>query len=130
MGPEREQAIPQVLNLWAPEYFQATTIKKSGEKFQVPAYDVPVSPFFDGDMNIKNNAAHLDGRKMKLEIIPTFKETETHYFLAFIKYHAKDVAPIGGHDHDAESVWMSIRKDGTATGTHVWRASIRFGREI
>jgi hypothetical protein len=85
MGPEREQAILQVLNRWAPEYFQTTTVKKSGEKFQVPPYDVPVSPSFDGDMNIKNNAAHLDGRKMKLEIVPTFKETETHYFLAFIK---------------------------------------------
>jgi hypothetical protein len=116
LTPERREFVLRLLKTYAPEIYQAAPVTWKNDKFQMPAYDVPASPFYDGDKNVKNNVENLSGRKIKPEVIGDFSETDTHYFLSVMKYNVKDTALVGGHHHDAENIWMAVRKDGTPNG--------------
>jgi len=131
LGPDRAASILNLAHHWAPRFYAQTEIEtvtdQNGRTRYIAApQDLIVSPFFDDD-DLRNNKINMeklvdrDGPlpfPMYAEVPFLFQETQTHYFLKYIKYNAIDTGRLGfsSHAHDAEQVWMAIRKDGTPYG--------------
>ncbi len=118
---------------YAPRFFVETELSKvsTGDRpslYAMRPQDLIVSPYFDGDKDLRNNKKNIEGMNLDKPIsfpmsseVPFFvRETLTHYFLRYIKYNAVDDGLLG-HAHDAETVWMAIRKDDHRFGSlEVW----------
>lgn len=102
-----------VAKRWAPVLEQEV---KDGKDL-LTAYDFDGN--WAGDDNDENLSACLAGSKscdLSAKVYFTVIETATHWFVQYLPYHATDAKMTNGHEHDTESVFAVVQKDGSATG--------------
>lgn len=102
-----------VAKRWAPVFHQEV---KDGKDL-LTAFDFDGN--WAGDDNDENLAACLDGTRpcdLSAKVYFTVIETSSHWFVQYLPYHATDAKMTNGHEHDTESVFAVVAKDGTATG--------------
>ena len=104
---------------YAPVIFQSTTSKDVVDH----RADYLVRFNFDGDWNLANNAEHFAQGKGYFDaaVYYTVLETQTHYFLVYMFYHAVDIKNYPfygdrGHPHDLEGITLIVEKDGSKFG--------------
>lgn len=75
---------------------------------------------FDGDWNGGNNWANLPEGSSQAYVYYTVVETETHWFIIYNLFHARDYTDrcVAGtcHENDNEGIILTVRKDGTPYG--------------
>ena len=91
---------------FAPTLFQETRDQRD----LLAAFD------FDGDWDLSNNAAHVDGRPLPAVVYYAVVETATHWFITYLPYHPVDAKRPTGHDNDTEHATLVVRRGGTRFG--------------
>jgi len=102
-----------VAKRWAPVLHQ----QYRDEKDLFTAYD------FDGNWvgndNEESLSACTSGKKtcsLAAKVYFTVIETSSHWFVQYLPYHPVDAKVTNGHEHDTESVFLVVSKDGGGTG--------------
>ena len=97
---------------WAPMVAQATWFE--------PKADYLARFDFDGDWKGDNNWENTAVGSSQAYVYYAAVETETHWFLIYNFFHARDYSAscVGGtcHENDNEGLILTIRKDGTPSG--------------
>jgi|SRR5579871_5932044 len=129
---------------WAPIFYQET---HDPVKDLYSAYD------FDGDWDGDNNAENMacyakggcpsakcDGQGCPLVATVYYAvfETATHWFIQYMPYHPLDWKLTSGHEHDTESVFAVVGKDGSPFGAlqaletrfHIWWLDFADGQSV
>lgn len=102
-----------VAKRWAPVFHQE--VRDGKDLFT--AFDFDGN--WAGDDNEENLAACLDGKKtcdLSAKVYFTVIETSSHWFVQYLPYHATDGKQTNGHEHDTESAFAVVAKDGSPTG--------------
>lgn len=107
----------KVAEQWAPIYYKDFSPEFSSSLDRFNPIDHPVSLFFDGNQDIRDNAKNIlrltkQQKKMLIANTPVYfsvVESETHFYLNYVLYHAVD-ANVRIHAHDTENVFMIISK--------------------
>jgi|YNPMSStandDraft_1061717.scaffolds.fasta_scaffold00223_10 hypothetical protein len=85
-----------------------------------PKADIPCRFDFDGDWHGDNNWDNLETGSSQAFIYYAAMETETHWFLVYNVFHARDYSDrcvVGTcHENDNEGVVLAVRKDGSPYG--------------
>lgn len=85
-----------------------------------PKADFPARFDFDGDWHGDNNWEHLEQGSSQAYVHYAVMETETHWFLIYNVFHARDYSDrcvVGTcHENDNEGIILTILKDGTPRG--------------
>ncbi len=85
-----------------------------------PKADYPCRFDFDGDWHGDNNWDNLEQGSSQAFVYYTAMETETHWFLIYNVFHARDYSDrcvVGTcHENDNEGIILTIRKDGSRFG--------------
>jgi len=85
-----------------------------------PKADIPCRFDFDGDWQGDNNWDNLEEGSSQAFVYYAAMETETHWFLIYNVFHARDYSDrcvVGTcHENDNEGIILTIRKDGTPFG--------------
>lgn len=86
-----------------------------------PAADYLVRFDYDGDWKADNNWEKLDEGSKQAYVYYTVMETQTHWFLIYNFFHARDysdVCIVGTcHENDNEGLILTVRKTGSKFGT-------------
>ncbi len=110
---------------WAPVVYQEVSLEFSqGNGFN--PVDHLVGLFFDGNEDLRDNGTNLfrlsnDQVREISANVPVYYsviETETHYYINYIFYHAIDLN-ILGHTHDTENLLTIVQKDHSHYGNLV-----------
>lgn len=98
---------------WAPEFYQDVNDTYGYRADYVTNFN------YDGDWVGNNNWENIDSFPLKSYIYYSVVETETHYFIGYYDYHARDDGPLtlDKHENDTEGVLVVIRKDGSTYGS-------------
>lgn len=99
---------------WAPQVYQDVNTS-----FDVRA-DFITNFNYDGDYNPLNNWQNLSYYQEKGYVYYKVSETNTHYFIEYDLFHARDdayTAPLDAHENDLEGLIIIVRKDGTTYGS-------------
>lgn len=85
-----------------------------------PKADYPCRFDFDGDWHGDNNWENLEQGSSQAFVYYAAMETETHWFLTYNIFHARDYSDrcvVGTcHENDNEGIILTIRKDGSPFG--------------
>jgi hypothetical protein len=114
-----------VAKRWAPVFEQE--VRDGKDLFT--AYDFDGN--WAGDDNDENLTACLDGQKtcdLSAKVYFTVIETSSHWFVQYLPYHATDAKMTNGHEHDTESVFAVVAKDGSEAGK-LLAVEVRFHSE-
>lgn len=103
----------EIAAYWAPEFYQDVNDTYGYRADYVTNFN------YDGDWVGNNNWEHIDAYPLKSYIYYSLVETETHYFIGYYDYHARDDGPLAldRHENDLEGVLLVIRKDGSPYGS-------------
>ncbi len=98
---------------WAPEFYQDVNDTYGYRADYVTNFN------YDGDWVGNNNWENIDRFPLKSYIYYSVVETESHYFIGYYDYHARDDGPLSldKHENDLEGLMVVVRKDGSAYGS-------------
>ncbi|HEX7056686.1 MAG TPA: hypothetical protein VF260_05750 [Bacilli bacterium] len=98
---------------WAPDFYQDVNDTYGYRADFITNFD------YDGDWRGNNNWDNLDSYALHSYIYYSVVETETHYFIVYTDYHARDDGPLSvdKHENDMEGCMVVVRKDGSAYGS-------------
>lgn len=103
----------EIASYWAPDFYQDVN-----DTYGYPA-DYMTNFNYDGDWAGNNNWENLYNYTLHSYAYYSFVETQTHYFIGYYDYHARDDGPLSldKHENDLEGVLVVIRKDGSTYGS-------------
>lgn len=123
-----------VAKAWAPTIFHDESHEFVSPFSGFNPADTLLGLFYDGNEDLRDNGENLY-RLSKNEIGEALKntavyysviETETHFYINYILYHALDLNP-KGHVHDTENIWTVVVKDGSPYGKLVMQITNAHG---
>jgi len=110
--PSRDDPYRPLVEHYAPFLAQETWFE--------PKADIPCRFDYDGDWHGDNNWDNLETGSSQAFVHYAVMETETHWFLVYNVFHARDYSDrcvVGTcHENDNEGIILTIRKDGSPYG--------------
>ncbi len=108
---------------WAPVLFQDESPEFTQSTTSFNPVDSIVALFFDGNEDLRDNGQTVfrlaDDQALEALTKPVIYfsvlESESHFYINYMIYHALDAGP-KGHAHDTENIWMILEKDGSPYG--------------
>ncbi len=115
MGAGRAEAVTFYEDLaahWAPDFYQDVNATYGLKADSLTNFD------YDGDWNGRNNWENLNSYNTPAYVYYSVVETETHYFIGYYTFHARDDGPLDAdkHENDLEGALVVIHKNGTTYG--------------
>ncbi|NBD23303.1 hypothetical protein [Paenibacillus glycinis] len=99
---------------WAPQIYQDVNADLDVRADFITNFN------YDGDYRALNNWDNLSNFNENGYAYYKVSETNTHYFIEYDLFHARDDAytrPLDAHENDLEGLFLVIRKDGSAYGS-------------
>ena len=111
------EARREIALAWAPSIYQDSLPEMTSAFTGFNPVDHPVSLFFDGNMDLRDNGITIFklGYKKTREMIDhapiyfSLIETDSHYYINYFIYHALDTNA-EGHVHDTENIFTIVEK--------------------
>ena len=124
---EQKLTHKKLLNAYAPDFYHDSNFLN--KKLQVLKPSGTLSdPYFDGDADFSNNPENIllqtedeNGKikgkyDLKPRVFSSIQETNTHYYLTYLTYHARDDTGDDAHGQDTETVMIAIKKNNKELG--------------
>lgn len=99
---------------WAPQIYQDVNADLDVRADFITNFN------YDGDYLALNNWDNLSNYNEKGYAYYKVSETNTHYFIEYDLFHARDDAytrPLDAHENDLEGLFLVIKKDGSSYGS-------------
>lgn len=112
-----------IAEAWAPTLFHDSAVEFVQTETGFNPVDSLVSVFYDGNEDLRDNGENLfrlsvarsEELKNSTPVYFSVIESESHYYINYIFYHAID-AGAEGHVHDTENLLTIVQKDNSVYG--------------